>query len=78
MKKYNSSTCIKRHCLDCAGSNKEVTLCHVFGCSLWQRRTGSHTSSAVYKTRMETAFKNNATAWKELELLDIKKEDFLP
>jgi len=36
---------VRLKCLDCAGSPKEVTLCHIFDCPLWSYRFGGH-----YKT----------------------------
>jgi len=52
---------IKSFCFECAGdSNKEVTLCTVFDCPLWEYRTGQSTKSSVYRRRMDTALKNYA------------------
>lgn len=78
MKKLSGSKAIKLKCRECAGgSSKEVTLCHIFDCPLWQWRCGCHITSVVYKKRMQTAFKNNEQEWAELERLDIKRKDFL-
>jgi len=59
MKKLSGSKAIKAKCLDCAGSTKEVTLCHIFDCPLWQWRCGCHINSTVYKNRMKASFKNH-------------------
>jgi hypothetical protein len=59
MKRISPGKAIKARCLECSGSNKEVTLCHVFGCALWQHRCGCHISSGVYKARMKASFKNH-------------------
>ena len=77
MKRMSPGRAIKAKCKDCAGDNKEVTLCHVFGCPLWQHRCGCSSVSGTYKRRMNASFKNHA---KEHELLfiefGIKNEDF--
>jgi hypothetical protein len=58
---------IKEHCLECAGgSAKEVTLCPAFDCPLWQYRTGSGVSSALYKRRIDAAFKNHVADLEEM------------
>jgi len=65
----NRSKAIKRKCLECSGKNKEVTLCHIFDCPLWEYRTGNHISSKAYKRRMKKALKNY-----QKELKELKKE----
>ena len=62
---------IKKKCLECGGSNKEVTLCHIFDCTLWEYRTGGHISSEAYKRRMTTARKNYKSELSELERVGI-------
>jgi hypothetical protein len=58
---------IKEFCYGCAGdSPKEVTLCHIFDCTLWEYRTGSHVSSTSYQRRIEAAFKNYKKEFNEL------------
>lgn len=58
---------IKEFCYTCAGDNtKEVTLCTVFDCPLWEYRTGSHVSSVAYQRRIEAAFKNWANDFKNM------------
>ena len=43
-------------CLDCSGGlAREVTLCGVDECPLWEYRTGFHVSTSVYKDRMRKA-----------------------
>jgi hypothetical protein len=49
----NRTKAIKEHCLDCAGeSDKELVLCCLFDCPLWQYRTGHDLRSKTYQTRM--------------------------
>jgi hypothetical protein len=57
---------IKKYCLDCSGTNKEVTLCSVFECPLWEYRTGSSMSSGAYQRRIAGAFKNYAADFDEM------------
>jgi len=48
------------NCLDCAGgSPKEVTLCVLFDCPLWEYRSGYHISSGRYRKRIQKAFSKN-------------------
>ena len=79
MKKPSKLKCIRDYCLDCAGgSAKEVTLCHVFDCPLWEYRTGTHISSQAYKRRMERAFSRYPEEFAEIEaLMGQKKAVFL-
>lgn len=49
------SKAIAKHCLDCAGIPKEVTLCHLFDCSLWEFRFGNSLKSKFFRERMERA-----------------------
>ena len=43
---------IRDHCLICAGgSAKEVTLCCVIDCPLWEWRFGDHSDTPVSKKR---------------------------
>jgi len=49
---------IRKKCLECsAGSTKEVLLCHLFDCPLWEWRTGCYIKSNNYKRRIRNAFK---------------------
>lgn len=44
-------------CLDCSGgSAKDVTLCTLFECPLWEYRCGFHVTSGRYAKRIEAAF----------------------
>lgn len=59
---------IKERCFECSGgSAKEVTLCQVFDCALWEYRTGSRISSSIYKRRIKAAFRNYEADLKEME-----------
>ncbi len=42
------SKAIANKCLECAGNFKEVTICHLFDCPLWEHRFGKgpHTTKA--------------------------------
>jgi hypothetical protein len=73
----NRTKAIKVHCLECAGdSAKEVTLCAITDCPLWQFRTGSLPRSTVYKKRMAKAKKRWPNDYKEMEVL--MKQAILP
>jgi len=66
---------IRKKCLDCSnGSSKEVLLCHIFDCPLWEWRTGKHVSSVVYQRRMKDALKCYKKDFNELkrEGFDVK------
>lgn len=68
VKRPNKLKCIRDFCLACAGdSHKEVSLCHLTDCHLWEYRTGNHVSSPVYKRRMATAAKNYPEDVRELQ-----------
>lgn len=60
------SVAIRKKCLGCAGSTKEVTLCHILDCPLWPYRTGSGLESVKYRERMSLA---KAKYKKEIEEL---------
>ena len=68
---------IKRKCLDCCGDVRvDVTLCHVFDCSLWEYRCGSLTRSKAYKARLETAKRNHPEILDSLEEMEIDISKF--
>ena len=55
----NKTQAIKKFCFECAGdSNKEVTLCSVVTCPLWEYRVGARAGSKTYIKRLETARTN--------------------
>jgi len=62
----NKSQAIRAKCLDCSGSPKEVTLCHVVDCPLWPFRFGYSVKDKRYKERMETANRNHPEEYKEM------------
>ena len=63
----NKSQAIKLKCLDCAGdSPKEVTLCHIVDCPLWQFRFGYSTKDKRYKKRMEAAKRKYPEVYREM------------
>jgi len=63
---------IRKKCLDCSGgSSKEVTLCPIFDCPLWEWRTGSHIKSNIYKRRIKKALVRY-----RLDFDELRKEGF--
>ena len=62
----NKSQAIRAKCLDCSGSPKEVTLCHVVDCPLSPFRFGYSVKDKRYKERMETANRNHPEEYKEM------------
>lgn len=57
--KISRPDAVKKYCFQCSGnSNKEVVLCHIFDCPLWEWRCGNHISTNAYKDRLKTAVKN--------------------
>jgi hypothetical protein len=65
-------------CLDCSGgSAKEVTLCNILDCPLWEYRCGYHISSKRYQERIETAFAKQTDAILELKSIGLTKASFL-
>jgi len=70
---------IHSYCLDCSGnSHKEVTLCHLFDCPLWEYRCGCHIKSSRYKTRIESAFKRYKEEFEILAEMGIEIARFSP
>lgn len=68
---------IAMKCLDCAGgSQKEVTLCHLFSCPLWAVRFGFPQKSNRYHQRMKSAESYYEDGIKDLKEMGIKIEDF--
>ncbi len=51
----NKSKSISLKCLGCAGSQKEVTLCHIVDCTLWRYRFGCSPKTQQFKYRMLSA-----------------------
>jgi len=71
-------TAIKKKCLECGGTSKEVTICHLFECPLWKYRTGDNIKSQGYKERMQTGFENFKKEFDTLEKdCNINKKSFL-
>jgi hypothetical protein len=71
------SCAIAKHCFDCSGrSYKEVILCHIFDCPLWEWRTGSAKSSKAYRKRMGRALKSYPGELKELQDMGISTDSF--
>ncbi len=71
------SRAIAKHCLECSGNSpKEVTLCHLFDCPLWEWRTGKHIDSNTYKKRLGNTFKNSPRVQEQLASVGVKPIDF--
>jgi len=63
----NKSQAIKKYCLECSGNSpKEVTLCHLVDCPLWQFRFGYSIKDKRYKKRMEAAKKKYPEEYREM------------
>jgi len=67
---------IAMKCLDCAGSPKEVTLCHLFSCPLWGVRFGYPMKSKKYTERMKNAERQFAEDFEELKKMGTNIADF--
>ena len=75
----NRAKAIAKYCLECSGeSPKEVTLCHLFDCPLWQYRIGARVSTKHYNKRIKGAIKRYETDVKELEAMGIDISRFSP
>ncbi len=71
------SKAIARKCHECAGdSAKEVTLCHIFDCPLWEYRTGSSIDSNQYGRRIKGAWERYKPEFNELEEMGIDLNKF--
>lgn len=69
---------IAKYCRECSGdSPKEVTLCSILSCPLWEYRCGCHTSSKSYKARIRGAFKRYESEVAELKRAGLNRGDFL-
>jgi len=69
----NKAEAIRRKCLDCSESPKEVTLCPVFDCPLWQYRFGCSLNTKQYKKRMYKAKQRYEVEYENLMEKLIKK-----
>jgi len=62
------SRAIKEKCFECSGdSAKEVTLCQVFNCPLWEYRFGNSIKSKVFIERMNLAKERYSKEFKEIK-----------
>jgi len=74
----NRRRAIYLKCLDCCGDSwKEVLICQVFDCPLWQFRTGDTIGSARYKRRIRAIFTKKTEDITELQKQGINMADFL-
>ena len=78
MAKLTKQKAIAKYCKECSGgSAKEVTLCSILDCPLWEYRCGYHVSSNGYKPRITRAFNKYKTEVAELKHMGLKMDDFL-
>jgi len=64
-------------CLDCSGdSPKEVTLCQVVECPLWEYRTGNHLTTRSYQARMTGAIERCPVEVEEIISSGVSKVAF--
>jgi len=68
---------IRLKCLECSGSTKEVNLCHLFDCPLWEWRFGCGYGTTRYVQRMKDAIKRYPEEMKELKDMGINTMFFL-
>ena len=65
-------------CLECSGNiAKDVTLCILFDCPLWQFRCGCSVDTTRYRNRIENAFKKYPKDLGDIEDMGIRAESFL-
>lgn len=75
----NKSQAIKQYCLECSGdSPKEVTLCHIVYCPLWQFRFGYSIKDKRYKKRIEAAKKRYPEEYQEMLQLLLEHAENVP
>lgn len=76
MRIASASACIRKFCLDCAGSSLGTTMCSIMSCWLWPHRVGGLKSRA-YKKRIIGAFKRNNEHTEWCQGVGIGRDDFL-
>lgn len=67
---------IAMKCLGCAGSPKEVTLCHLMDCPLWTMRFGITIGNKRYAKRIDAAKIQYPDDVEELRKMGINIADF--
>jgi len=73
------SKAIAKYCKECCGdSHKEVTLCHLIDCPLWEFRFGNSASNKEFWERMKRAksYKNDYPKMVEALRDHIQSPDF--
>lgn len=64
------SQAIKKKCAECSGhSPKEVTLCHIVDCPIWEFRFGYSMRDRRFRERMASAKKNYPEEYQEMATL---------
>ena len=78
MAKLTKKKAIAKYCRECSGdSPKEVTLCSLLDCPLWEYRCGYHISSKGYKPRVTKAFEKYKAEVVEIKFLGLDIGNFL-
>ena len=69
---------IAKYCLECSGgSSKEVTLCFLVSCPLWEYRLGNSPKSKAYKQRMKRAIKKYPQELNDIRTFDSEAVNLL-
>ena len=74
----NKSQAIRLKCLECDGSPKEVTLCHIADCPLWSFRFGYSINDKRFTKRMEAAWRKYPEEYQEMLLLISEYAESMP
>jgi len=69
---------IRKFCMDCASSWKDVALCTAPECALWEWRLGQHLRSKLAIKTMTMIFKRFPKDIEELESYGVDPEKYLP
>ncbi len=63
----NKAYAIRRKCLDCGGSPKEVSICNIVACPIWLFRFGFSSNDQRFMLRMATAQRNYPLEFREMQ-----------
>ncbi len=63
----NKAHSIRKKCLDCGGSPKEVSVCNLVDCPLWLFRFGFSMNDQRFMLRMRKAKQNFPVEFQEME-----------
>lgn len=68
------SKAIREKCRECAGETaKEVTLCHIFNCTLWPFRFGNSLKSTSFIKRMNLGKERHPKEFAEIKSILLKE-----